>query len=123
MAALNPGKGDEIIAVVRYASEAGDGRAKYAAVVEDGWQGRGLGPALTERLIEAARERGIRCLYALVTPETSACCVCFGDSGCPVGRDVRGVPSASRSTSWAKTALSETAPGSNGGASGVWALP
>ena len=57
------------MAVVRYEREPGrDGRAEYAALFEDGWQGRGLGAAMTERLIGAARDRGIRRLHALVTP-------------------------------------------------------
>ena len=54
--------------MVRFERE-GDGEtAEYAALVEDGWQGLGLGSALTERLVGAARGRGIRRLYALVTP-------------------------------------------------------
>jgi GNAT superfamily N-acetyltransferase len=57
------------LGVVRYESEATTEAAEYAAVVEDGRQGRGLGAAMTERLVEVARERGIRCLYALVMPE------------------------------------------------------
>jgi RimJ/RimL family protein N-acetyltransferase len=60
--------GEEIVAVVRYERAASTEAAEYAAVVEDGWQGRGLGAAMTERLVRVARERGIRRLYALVTP-------------------------------------------------------
>lgn len=63
--------GEEIVAVVCYAREASTERAEYAALIEDRWQGLGLGGALTERLIGAARERGIRRLYALVTPENA----------------------------------------------------
>jgi len=68
LAALDPDGRDEIIAVVRYVQEAGGERAEYAALVEDRCQGFGLDLALTSRLIEAARDRGIRFLYALVTP-------------------------------------------------------
>ena len=72
LAALDPDGGDEIAAVVRFERVAGGElsgeTAEYAALVEDRWQGRGLGRALTERLVGAARGRGIRCLYALVTP-------------------------------------------------------
>jgi len=66
-----PDGGEEIVAVVRYAREADSGRAEYAALIEDRWQGLGLGRAMTERLIGAAREGGIRSLYALVTPENA----------------------------------------------------
>ena len=59
---------EEIVAVVRYERAASTEAAEYAAVVEDGWQGRGIGSAMTTRLVGVARERGIRRLYALVTP-------------------------------------------------------
>ena len=68
LAALDPDGGGEIAAVVRFERVAGGEAAEYAALVEDRWQGRGLGRALTERLVGAARGRGVRCLYALVTP-------------------------------------------------------
>jgi RimJ/RimL family protein N-acetyltransferase len=72
LAALSPDArregGEEIVGVVRYEREATTEAAEYAAVVEDDWQGRGLGAAMTERLVGVARERGIRRLYALVTP-------------------------------------------------------
>jgi GNAT superfamily N-acetyltransferase len=49
--------------------EAGTDGAEYAALVEDRFQGRGLGIGLTRQLIEAARERGIGRLHALVMRE------------------------------------------------------
>jgi GNAT superfamily N-acetyltransferase len=67
--ALDPEDTEEIVGVARYAREGDDGRAEYAALVEDRYQGRGLGIALTEELIEAARENGIKHLYALVVRE------------------------------------------------------
>ncbi len=69
LVALNPDDEEEIVAVVRYEREKGTDRAEYAAVVEDRMQGKGLGVGLTRRLIEAARQRGIEHLYALVMPE------------------------------------------------------
>lgn len=68
LVALDPADSGEIVAVVRFAREAGGDRAEYAALVEDRWQGRGLGRVLTRRLVDAARERGIRRLYGLVLP-------------------------------------------------------
>jgi GNAT superfamily N-acetyltransferase len=65
--ALAPEDPDEIIAIVRYDREPpGDERAEYAALVEDRWQGLGIGTALTRRLIEAARDKEVRFFYALV---------------------------------------------------------
>jgi RimJ/RimL family protein N-acetyltransferase len=70
LVALDPEDPDEIIAVVRYDREPpGDERAEYAALVEDRWQGLGIGTALTRRLIEAARDKGVRFFYALVMGE------------------------------------------------------
>ena len=66
LVALNPEDPNEIIAVVRYARKPGNERAEYAALVEDGWQGRGVGAALTHRLINEARGNRVRSLYALV---------------------------------------------------------
>ena len=57
------------MAVVRYDRQEGTNRAEYAALVEDRMQGRGLGIGLTRCLIEAARDRGLEHLYALVLPE------------------------------------------------------
>lgn len=69
LVALDPEDEREIVGVVRYERENGTDRAEYAAVIEDRMQGRGLGLGLTRRLIEAARERGIERLHALVMPE------------------------------------------------------
>ncbi len=69
LVALDPQDGGEIVAVVRYDREGGTDRAEYAALVEDRLQGRGLGLGLTHALIQAARERGVKNLEALVLPE------------------------------------------------------
>src|SRR5918992_3354970 len=69
LVALDPEDEDEIVAVVRYEREGNTDGAEYAALVEDRFQGRGLGIGLTRRLIEAARERGIGRLHALVLRE------------------------------------------------------
>jgi L-amino acid N-acyltransferase YncA len=44
-------------------------RAEYAAEVADSWQGRGLGLALTRRLIGAAQKRDVRVFTAFVLPQ------------------------------------------------------
>src|ERR671916_1909731 len=66
LVALDPEDPNEIIAVVRYARNPGDERAEYAALVEDRWQGHGVGASLTHRLIEEARANGVSSFYALV---------------------------------------------------------
>lgn len=69
LVALAPEDKEEIVAVVRYDREPGTDKAEYAALVEDRMQGKGLGVGLTRCLIEAARDRDIGHLYALVLPE------------------------------------------------------
>src|ERR671917_1438327 len=66
LVALDPQNPNEIIAVVRYARKPGDERAEYAALVEDSWQGQGVGAALTHRLIDEARDNGVGSFYAPV---------------------------------------------------------
>ena len=66
LVALDPDEPDEIVAVARYDREAGSDRAEYAALVEDLWQGRGVGVGLTHQLVDTARDRGVRRFYALV---------------------------------------------------------
>jgi RimJ/RimL family protein N-acetyltransferase len=66
LVALDPEDPNQIIAVVRYARKPGDERAEYAALVEDRWQGQGIGASLTHRLIEEARGNEVRSFYALV---------------------------------------------------------
>ena len=67
--ALDPQDPDEIVAVVRYGREEGTDSAEYSALVEDRFQGKGLGIGLTRHLIEAARENGLRHLHAMVMRE------------------------------------------------------
>jgi GNAT superfamily N-acetyltransferase len=69
LVALDPQDPNEIIAVVRYARKPADERAEYAALVEDRWQGQGVGASLTHRLIEVARGNGVRFFYAFVKGE------------------------------------------------------
>ena len=69
LVALDPQDPNEIIAVVRYARKPGEERAEYAALVEDRWQGQGVGASLTHRLIEVARGNGVRFFYAFVKGE------------------------------------------------------
>ena len=69
LVALDPEQQEEIIAVVRFSREGSTAKAEYAALVEDDWQGRGVGLGLTRQLIDEALEREIRYLYGLVMPE------------------------------------------------------
>jgi RimJ/RimL family protein N-acetyltransferase len=71
LVALDPERPEEIVAVVSFDREEDTDRAEYAAAVEDGWQGRGRGLALTRCLIGAALKRGMRAFTAMVLPENA----------------------------------------------------
>lgn len=83
LVALDPEDENEVVGVVRYERERGTERAEYAIVVEDRLQGMGLGYALTNMLVEAARDRGIDRLYALVLPENRSMLRLLGSLSLP----------------------------------------
>jgi GNAT superfamily N-acetyltransferase len=62
--------GGEVVGVARYdRSPADPSTAEFAVVVEDAWQGVGLGRQLLGELIELARSRGVTTLVATVQPD------------------------------------------------------
>jgi GNAT superfamily N-acetyltransferase len=71
LVAVDPEREGEIIGVVSFDREGISVRAEYAAAVEDRWQGRGLGLALTRRLIEAALRRDVRIFTGVLLPENT----------------------------------------------------
>src|SRR5215213_8295195 len=80
---VEPQHPEEIIGVVSFDREGDTERAEYAAAVEDRWQGKGLGLALTRRLIEAALKRGIRVLTGVVLFENRRMLNLLRDLGLP----------------------------------------
>jgi predicted N-acetyltransferase YhbS len=60
---------DEVVGVARYDRLPGTRDAEAAVIVEDAWQGRGLGTRLLWRLVAAARERGIEAFTGYVLGE------------------------------------------------------
>ena len=52
-----------LIGVARYVLDRDDAGAEFAVVIDDAWQGRGIGGRLLQRLAEIARRRGVRRLY------------------------------------------------------------
>jgi acetyltransferase len=61
-----------IVGVSRLVGDANNERAEYAVMVRSDWKGRGLGYALMGRLIEHARERGLKELFGEVLAENHA---------------------------------------------------
>jgi RimJ/RimL family protein N-acetyltransferase len=60
------GPDGELIAVARYGTEPGADEAEIAVVVQDAWQGRGLGTILLSALLDHAVRRGITKFLAYV---------------------------------------------------------
>jgi RimJ/RimL family protein N-acetyltransferase len=55
-----------LVAVARYSYDPAASEAEIALVVQDGWQGKGLGTILLRELLAYAEERGIRRFRAYV---------------------------------------------------------
>lgn len=66
LVALDPQDPQQLIGLVGYDRDPGTTVAEYAAIVEDRWQNRGIGSALTRQLIARARAQSITHLYAWV---------------------------------------------------------
>jgi GNAT superfamily N-acetyltransferase len=62
--ALVAERADEIVAVARYDRAPGSDEAEVAFVVNDAFQGQGLGTVLLQNLAETARSHGVRWLVA-----------------------------------------------------------
>ena len=60
------GPDGELIGVARYGTEPGVDEAEIAVVVQDAWQGRGLGTILLAALLDHAARRGITKFLAYV---------------------------------------------------------
>ncbi|MEV5765746.1 GNAT family N-acetyltransferase [Micromonospora sp. NPDC052213] len=74
--------GDRIVAVGRYERLGPDApEAEVAFVVEDAYQGRGIGSVLLEHLADAARRTGIANFVAEVLPANGAMLRVFSDFG------------------------------------------
>jgi acetyltransferase len=63
------GEHAEIRGIVRYIRNPDGATAEFGVIVEDGWQGRGLGHTLMQALEDTARARGLTELIGLVLRE------------------------------------------------------
>jgi len=62
---------EKILGVARLMSKAGGIEPEFAVVVGDPWQGKGVGAALMEHLLEIAKERGMESIWGLVLAENT----------------------------------------------------
>ena len=74
----------EIVAVSRFDRIGGGTDAEAAFVVADSWQGRGLGSALLDRLIERARQLGITRFVAETLVDNRRMLGVFRHPGLPI---------------------------------------
>lgn len=81
------GDGEEIRGVARYTRNPDGKSAEFGIVVEDAWQGRGLGNALMAALEACARERGLVELIGYVLAENEDMVQLMIDRGYDARRD------------------------------------
>jgi acetyltransferase len=62
---------NQILGVSRYYLDPETGDAEFAVVIGDAWQGHGLGWHLMQRLVETAKQHGVRRLVGLVLRENA----------------------------------------------------
>jgi len=60
------------VGVARYAMDDVEAEAEFAIVIDDAWQGRGLGAHLLSALIDLARRSGLRRVYGTTFSENKA---------------------------------------------------
>jgi len=83
LVALDPERPEEIIATTSFYRLGNTDRAEYAAAVEDKWQGRGLGLALSRMLIGAALRRNVGVFTGVVLAENARMLNLLRDLGLP----------------------------------------
>lgn len=88
VACLQQGPEERIIGVARYAAVEGavPRAAEAAVVVEDEYQGRGLGTILLKKLVSYARENGVHSFWATVHRNNAQILRFIKRSGLPVER-------------------------------------
>lgn len=87
VAEINDADERKIIGVVRIIADAEGDRAEYAILIADPWQRQGLGYLLTDFILDIARDRGIRKIYASVLATNSGMIHIFEKRGFTVKRD------------------------------------
>lgn len=81
-AALVAEQGSQVVGLGYYVVEPGrPNTAEPALLIEDRYQGRGIGRQLLGRLITVARHRGLRCFNALTHPDNRPMLHLLHDSG------------------------------------------
>jgi acyl-CoA hydrolase/N-acetylglutamate synthase-like GNAT family acetyltransferase len=81
---------DQIVGMARYDVDPKNNLGDIAFVVRDEWQGKGVGKALMQRMVEIARARGLSGFVADVLAENKAMMAVLQRSGLKLGIDLQG---------------------------------
>ncbi|MFA5112302.1 MAG: GNAT family N-acetyltransferase, partial [Desulfobaccales bacterium] len=90
MAIGQPPGPEVMMGVSRLVMAADRSTAEFAVIVADPWQGKGLGPKLMERLIEIAREQGVKLLTGDVLAQNQPMLEMVKRLGFSLRKDVEG---------------------------------
>ena len=90
VALFGPPGGERVVGVGRYMTDPEQQSAEVAFSVQDDWQRKGLGTYFFERLVQIARERGIKTFHAYVLVENSGMLKIFHRSGFVVETQTEG---------------------------------
>ncbi|MBI5442355.1 MAG: GNAT family N-acetyltransferase [Deltaproteobacteria bacterium] len=69
LALLEDGEAEQAVALAQYVLDVSKNVAEVAFVVQDDWQGLGMGEFLVRHIVRIAQEKGIRAINAVVMPE------------------------------------------------------
>jgi acetyltransferase len=62
---------EKMLGVARYFLERNQKHAEFSVLVGDPWQGRGIGAALLQRVLDIAKDRGIQSIWGTVLSENT----------------------------------------------------
>jgi acetyltransferase len=68
---LQTDEGEKMVGVARFIGDTNPKSVEFAVMIEDHWQGKGIGAELMKRLIAIARERGVKNIRGTVLAENT----------------------------------------------------
>lgn len=81
---------EKMIGIARFIGDTNPRIVEFAVMIEDGWQGKGIGAELMKRLIRIARQRGVDNIWGTVLAENTQMLAL----GKKMGFDIKSSPDA-----------------------------
>jgi acetyltransferase len=81
---------EKMVGIARFIGDSNPSCVEFGVMIEDGWQGKGIGAALMQRLISIARERGVKSVRGTVLAENTQMLAL----GKKMGFDIKPAPDA-----------------------------